>query len=170
MDIASLWNRGLEWIKKFRWAIVILLIGILLMLVPSKKDTHSTTSQSTVVEKSNDMTITSDQLEAILSKVKGAGKVEVMLTYASSERMIYQMNERISSSGENNSHDKDTVVLSDGNRGQLPLVSQTFTPEYLGAVVICQGADDPSVCLALSDAVSKATGLKTNQITVLKMK
>jgi stage III sporulation protein AG len=40
----------------------------------------------------------------------------------------------------------------------------------MGAVVIAQGADDPSIKLAIVDAVTKATGLGANKISVLKMK
>jgi stage III sporulation protein AG len=40
----------------------------------------------------------------------------------------------------------------------------------MGAIVLCQGADVPSVRLAIVDAVSKVTGLVANQISVLKMK
>ena len=55
-------------------------------------------------------------------------------------------------------------------RADPGLVRQVNPPEYLGAVVLCQGADNPSVKLSIVEAVSKATGLTTDRITVLKMK
>jgi len=36
--------------------------------------------------------------------------------------------------------------------------------------VVCQGADDPAVRLAVSQAVSSVTGISTDRISVLKMK
>ena len=47
---------------------------------------------------------------------------------------------------------------------------QVNPARFLGAVVVCQGADDPQVRLQVIDAVSKATGLRSNCIAVLKMK
>jgi hypothetical protein len=40
----------------------------------------------------------------------------------------------------------------------------------MGAIVVCQGADSPSVKLAITQAVAKITGLGTDEICVLKMK
>ena len=45
-----------------------------------------------------------------------------------------------------------------------------LSPTYLGAVIVCQGGDSPTVKLAIVEAVSNATGLSADKITVLKMK
>ena len=50
------------------------------------------------------------------------------------------------------------------------MVRQILSPEYLGAVVVCQGANDVQVRLAVVEAVSKVTGLGADKISVLKMK
>jgi len=49
-------------------------------------------------------------------------------------------------------------------------VQQVNPPTYLGAVIVCQGADSASVRLAIVSAVGSVTGLSTDKITVLKMK
>jgi stage III sporulation protein AG len=64
----------------------------------------------------------------------------------------------------------ETVLRTNSNRADEALVEQILAPEYLGAVVVCQGADDPTVRLAVSEAVSKATGMGADRISVLKMK
>ena len=75
------------------------------------------------------------------------------------------------SSGESGSGIRsNTVTITDSERSQSGLVKQVNPPTYLGAVVICQGADDPEVRLSVVNAVSKATGLGANKISVLKMK
>jgi stage III sporulation protein AG len=43
-------------------------------------------------------------------------------------------------------------------------------PEYLGALVVAQGADNATVRLELLRAVASLTGLGTDRITVTKMK
>ena len=103
------------------------------------------------------------ELEAILSNIKGAGRVQVMLTVASGEQVIYQTD---SSSADR----QDTVIINGENRVQDGLVQQIISPTYRGAIVLCQGADSANVCLAIKEAVSKVTGLDSSKISVLKMK
>ena len=45
---------------------------------------------------------------------------------------------------------------------------KTVSPQYLGAVVVCDGADSPQVQLAVTQAVAQFTGLSTDRISVLK--
>ena len=67
-------------------------------------------------------------------------------------------------------YQRDTVILSDSGRNQSGLIKQINPPKYLGAIILCQGADSASVKLALMEAVSNATGLTTDRISVMKMK
>ena len=110
------------------------------------------------------------ELSALLSKIEGVGKVEVMLTIRSGETTYYQRDEDISSNSDSSSLRQETIVLTDSERNEHPLITQVLPPQYLGAVIVCQGADQPSVKWAIVEAVSKATGLGADQITVLKMK
>jgi stage III sporulation protein AG len=64
----------------------------------------------------------------------------------------------------------ETVIITDAQRAQQGLVKQVNPPVYLGAVVVCQGADRASVRLAIVEAVANATGLGADKISVLKMK
>ena len=105
----------------------------------------------------------------MLSKVHGAGNVEVMLNVSQGEKTIYQVDEDLSEGDSSSSSQTQTVILSDSQRNEYGLVQQINPPTYLGAIVLCQGADDPVVKLALVDAVSKITGLNANQISILKM-
>ena len=64
----------------------------------------------------------------------------------------------------------ETVIVNDKDRNQKGLIQQILAPEYRGAIVVCQGADDATVRLAIIEAVADATGLGTDRISVLKMK
>ena len=105
-------------------------------------------------------------LEEILSQIQGAGRVQVLLTQREGERTVYQTDEDSTSSGIRS----DTVLLNGSDRSQTGLVQQVNPPTYLGAVIVCQGADSASVRLAIVSAVGSVTGLSTDKITVLKMK
>ena len=40
----------------------------------------------------------------------------------------------------------------------------------VGAIIVCQGGDSPTVRLNIVEAVSNVTGIGSDRITVLKMK
>ena len=78
--------------------------------------------------------------------------------------------EDISSGERNDNQRSDTVIITGEGRAQTGLVRQVISPEYLGALIVCQGASDAKVRLWVVDAVMRVTGLTSDKITVLKMK
>lgn len=168
MDIKNLYSRICTQVKKYRFALLILLTGIALLLIPTSRE-KETVKQEVPITAKNTHEVTSESLGAILSQIKGAGKTEVLLTCLSGERTVYVFDERITTGENGTDQETKAVILSDADRQEDALIEQILAPEYLGAVVVCQGADDPRVALAVSDAVSKATGLGTDRISVCKM-
>ena len=154
------------WIKEYRYVILVLIIGILLMMLPQGK-TEEKKDDNVLIPETEAVETLQEQLEQLLSLVQGAGKVRVLLTEAEGERVIYQTD------GEQRSQDSkraDTVIVSDSARAESGLVQQILPPSYMGAIILCQGADSASVRLSLIEAVSNATGLSSDRISVLKMK
>lgn len=162
MDRIAVTEKAMEFLRKYRYVALVLLAGIILMALPEKK-TQDPSPPAAQEEAEPDL---QEALEEILSQLSGAGKVRVLLTKASGEETIYQT-DRDSSLEDQRT---DTVVISGADREELGLVRQVNPPEYLGAIVVCQGADNASVKLAIVEAVAKATGLTTDKISVLKMK
>lgn len=157
-----------QWFKlleKYKYLVLVVLIGVVLMLLPTQSGSKEETAQQRT-EQRQESNI-SQQLADILGKINGVGKVEVMLTQASGEQTIYQTDD---SAGDSGSGRQDTVIITDQNRGQSGLVLQVNAPKYRGAIVVCQGADSATVRLAVVDAVSKVTGLDSSRISVVKMK
>ncbi len=152
----------LAFLGKYKFAILILALGLLLMAIPGKTESAASV-QETQPEPERDV---AQELSQILSQIQGAGKVEVLLTLEAGEETLYQYDENLSDSAQN----RDTVTVTDGQRGQTGLVRQVLPATYRGAVVVCQGADDPRIRLAIVEAVSMATGLGADRISVLKMK
>lgn len=154
-------------ISKYRYPIVILIIGLVLLLLPGRQGETESPINQTVVQQQPDLT---QQLTQTLSQISGVGRVKVMLTIAEGEKTIYQYDEDLSKGENSSSVRQETIIVTDANRNQQALIHQILAPKYLGAVIVCQGGDDPSVKWAVVEAVSKATGLGANQISVLKMK
>ena len=67
----------LLFLKKYRYALLVLMIGLVLMCLPGSRKETSPTVTSTQTEKPS--VTMEQQLEAILSQIQGAGKVKVML-------------------------------------------------------------------------------------------
>lgn len=162
MAIKNLLNKVMGHTKKYRYGIWILIIGLVLMCIPSISQNRAE-NKKTVEPVLQEPTQSADaQLAEILSSIEGAGKVKVLLTISEGERTVYQTNV--------NGTQVSTVVVTDAQREQNGLVMQVISPVYLGAIVVCQGADSPKVRLAVVEAVSNVTGLGADRISVLKMK
>lgn len=152
-------------INKYKYAVVILIIGVILLLIPGKS-TKEKQGDSLPAEQVASYSLTSKDLAEILQTIDGAGEVQVMLSVASGEKTQYISNEDIS---ENNTR-SDTVIITDADRNEAGLIERIDPPIYRGAIVVCEGADSAQVRLSITQAVSKITGLSTDNICVLKMK
>lgn len=151
-------------VKEYKYVALILAIGILLMLLPEKQEMPD----SAPVQSSEGNL--QAQLEEILSQIRGVGKVRVLLTVESGEKTLYIRDEDRSESSENSQTRSQAVIITDSDRAQQGLISQVLPPSYLGAVIVCQGGDQPEVKLAVVEAVCDAVGLTADKISVLKMK
>lgn len=158
----SLKQRLLKLVKQYKYVALILTAGLVLMLLPEKQ----TVEQAVIPTSTAEPASMENMLEDILTQIHGVGKVRVLLTVAEGEQVIYVYDEDRSETDQR----RNAVIITDGSRAQAGLVSQVLPPCYLGAVIVCQGGEDPSVRLAVVEAVCDATGLTADKISVLKMK
>ena len=168
MELKKLPEKFSIFFKKYRYAFLIVGIGLILMLLPERLDKSETISTNTGTVAHTEASV-EQRLAEILGAIRGAGKVRVMLMISAGEEVLYQTDEDTDIGEEASSARSDTVTVTDAQRNQVGLVRQVNPPVYKGAVIVCQGGDDPQVRLAVVDAVSKLTGLGANRISVLKM-
>ena len=161
MDRGELMQKAGDLLRKYRWPILVLVIGVILMLLPSAEPHDSVTPAASQAEKPG----MDQELAHILSQIQGAGEVRVLLTESSGAQTVYQTDV----DGTQDRHEK-TVIITGADRSQAGLVQQVIPPKYMGAIVVCHGADNATVRLAIVEAVSKVTGLGADRISVLKMK
>jgi stage III sporulation protein AG len=169
MEIKPLKEKIQNAMSKYRYAALVLVIGLALLLLPGK----STQRQAEIADDTPTVDRLAAEVEAlteILQSIQGAGKVQVLLSIGAGEEIIYKTNTEISNSGDSGITKIETVIVTDSQRNEEGLITQINPPKYLGAVVVCQGADSPVVKLAIMQAVSKITGLGADAICVLKMK
>lgn len=168
MDIKGLSGKLQGLIGKYKYAIIVVIVGLILMLIPSNIG-QDRQSVSDIPVENNSLYLTSEALSKILQSVEGAGRVQVLLSTASGEKTLYQTNNDTSSSNSETQTNSETVIVTDAQRNEAGLITQINPPTYLGAIVVCEGADSAAVRLAVTQAVAKITGLNADKICVLKM-
>lgn len=156
-------------IGKYKWILLVLAIGLLLMVFPEEKK-EAISSSAAMERQEVKQNSLQKELEQILSQLEGAGKVQVLLTEAMGQQTFYQTDQNVRKTMDSEEMQKDTVILTQADRSGGGLVSRIDPPKFLGAVVLCQGADKATVRLAVVEAVATATGLGADKISVCKMK
>ena len=143
-----------------------MMLGLGLMLLPDQTTEEPQPPAYTEAREQEDLP---QRLEEILSRIEGAGEVKVLLTERVGPEQIYQTDlEQEEEEGGTRSSGQ-TVILENAERTESAIPVKTLGPEYLGAVVVCQGADNARVRLAVVEAVRCATGLGADAISVQKM-
>lgn len=167
MEWRNAGERGKELLKKYRMVFLVVFSGLLLMMIPDGGKNPEVSIQEIGNSPQQDL---QQSLQEILSMIHGAGKVAVLLTEKKGAETIYQIDADLSvrEGAENQKH--STVITVNAAREETGLVRQINPPVLQGAVIVCQGGDDPKVKLAIVDAVMGATGLPSHCISVLKMK
>ena len=120
------------------------------------------------------------RLEDILSTVRGAGKVRVLITYATAgERVaatVSTLDESVSETSggttatrsEQSREMRQPATVTTGE-GQSPIILVEREPEIRGVIVVAEGAADPTVRLSLQRAVQAVTGVPLSCIEVFEM-
>lgn len=122
-----------------------------------------------------------EQLSEILSKISGAGKVSVMITYNSGKELVTQKDksrvdkvtdEKDTDGGtrviNESSIDDKTVMVSQQGGSSQPIVVKEINPEIKGVVVVAEGAKDSKVKLKISKAVQTVLDVPAYRVTVLE--
>lgn len=153
--------------RKYKFVLLILFAGVLLMLLPTGADKREVKTEEQSRETFS-LEETERKMEEVLGKIQGTGKLQVMLTLKSGSRLqLAEDTDRDEGDGEVSSR-RETVTINRGSGYEDIVVTQQFYPAYQGAVVVCQGADQAAVRLAVTEAVAVLTGLSSDRITVVK--
>lgn len=183
-------------LKKKDRLIILLLGGILLLVIalPVSGDKDEKSGKETIIsegmskkaaketEAEDYASYLESKLEDTLSRVKGVGKVKVMVTLeTSAERIVEKdvnsesesVQETDSQGGSrsttNRSSSQTTVYEGDGNTSSgTPYITKELTPVVGGIVIIAQGGDDPVTVKNITEAVQALFEIDTHKIKVMK--
>lgn len=173
IDLAQ---KGIALLKKYKYAALVFLIGIAILLLPIGKSSGKAEDAPVTEAQTDDGYVREleERLSGLLSQIAGAGGVQVLLTLQTGSRTEYQTDLQQSNDADGtetrSSEERKTVILSEGSAYDKAAVSAVHYPQFQGALILSEGAELPSVRLDLIHAVAALTGLNSSQITVVKLK
>ena len=177
-------------------AVIIIIIGIIVIIaagtfLSSSKNTADIentavgqeSTQAAALPQSNTADSTEDELAAILSKMQGVGRVDVMITYVSGKENIpaYDIKKNESSTDEKDSgggtrsinqgeYDSSVVYEDKQGGGKSPVILKELQPVVKGVVVVTDGAGSPEVKERILNAVQVLMDIPVHRIQVIQMK
>lgn len=80
-------------IGKYKYALIVLLAGVFLMLLPSRQE-RTTAAEPSAGAPASEISEMQDALAKLLSKIDGAGRVEVLLSLEYGAESYYQSDEK----------------------------------------------------------------------------
>lgn len=190
----------MEWINKLKKfdlkkikkdnLLILLLAGLLLIVIAVPVENKETEKKETVKEaepvieetQTDYISVQEAKLKSILSKVEGAGEVEVMITLRASKELIIEKDtpstvtsseEEDSTGGKRSSSERTTnettVYNQDGSGSTSPYVIKEIEPEIEGIIVLAKGGDDPIIAKNISDAILALFRVEAHKIKVMKL-
>lgn len=140
--------------------IIILIIGIVLLMLPTKGEVQPEPTES--------ITNDEERLGRIISSIKGVSNADVMITYSTSEekRIAYETKTEKSDRGEagyEEGLDKEAIMAN----GEPVILSKIY-PKVKGVVVIAEGVGSVGARSEILEAVTTAFDISPNKVCILE--
>ncbi|MDD4495407.1 MAG: stage III sporulation protein AG [Eubacteriales bacterium] len=172
--------------------IVIIILGVIILVTASSifkpkgknaSEINDIPLQNTAVSQvKNYESELEERMEAILSGIEGAGRVEVMITFETGKEVIPAKNsnksksETIERDSEGGSRtvtqieaDENIAYESNGSE-QKPVIIKEIQPKVLGVVVVSDGGESPTIKEKITRAVQALVDVPLHKIQVFKHK
>ncbi len=173
----------LDFKKKLQYLAILLVVIVILAIyfanagAPANKEPAGSGAKPVSEAVSSSI---EEKLQETLSKIEGAGQVQVMITYESSAEIVPAVSVDTQTStttdeGEdgtsktNTENTQSEIVTVNGSEGGSALVLKEKSPPVKGVIVVAQGADDIRVKLSLLSAVETILNISPDQVDVYKM-
>lgn len=178
---------GLAENKKYRTVLIAVGLGLMALIFLSGffnsksekpvEETLASVDQTTVEDYAAQL---EDSLTAMLSRIKGVGSVEVMVTIEKGVENIYATEEKTSKQVSNDkSSDTDTrnqendntettyILVKGADGGQQAIAVTQIQPVVKGVVVVCDGGDNAAVEQQVIQAVTTALDIASTKVCVV---
>ena len=167
-------------VKHLDIVVAVAVVGLALIFGLSAFGGNTSTTTSNTIEKV-DYTSLENRVCEVLSQIKGAGNVKVMINFSDSGEII-------TATTSNSSTDKTTDTSASGDRTtesktdstspviikqdgkDTPLIVKEIAPEVLGVVVVAEGAGNVGVRINLLQAVQTLLRVDADKVEIFTMK
>lgn len=166
--------------KKLYYVVMIILAAVILCIYFSSMEA----SDNSDISGDNIMQIDFEnkddiekRMEEVLSQIKGAGEVKVMITYDSGPEIIpatsTSTENDVTTQGSETSREvtksQEEIVTIDSSGEKNALILKEIQPEIKGVIVISQGAGDISVKMNLFEAAKTLLNISADKVDVFEM-
>ncbi len=163
--------------KRFEIAVYALLaaLGVGICLLTGINGGEKAASSSAAPATAPAQPDTEARLCEVLSKIRGAGAVDVMITYETGVELVPAMSadtqSSITTGSESTSENRvESSRPVTGSGGSEPIVLTERQPRVRGVIVVAEGAADISVRIDLQNAVRALLGVELDKVEIFEMK
>ena len=178
--------KKLKSIKNIEIIVAVIIIAVMILIylgslgsktpdISSNKTPNSEIQYTSAIQYAKDL---EQKLENTLSKLQGAGQVNVVVTLQSSSELIIsktvettKKTESVTNKGVTTKTENIEIVekpiIIDGKNGEEPIVLLEVMPKIAGVVVVCEGAKDVNVKLNILKAIQALITIPNGNIEIL---
>ncbi|MBE7023296.1 MAG: hypothetical protein IJ285_04625 [Clostridia bacterium] len=164
--------------RKNKWLIIFVVIAVGILALGSC-DGENNNKQETIVTETTSNNIAyakemAENLEKMLSSVKGAGTVKVMMSFETMDEKVLAVNKKNSLETEiteqgsaNNSLEEENIIIVGSGGDEKPYILRENLPAPSGILIAATGAENESVRLELYEAAKALYGISGHRIKVV---
>ena len=157
--------------------IILICIILVLFLFLSELFTHNDKKEKedeAVYSSSKYTAELENKLENIVSSIDHAGKCKIMITLDTGEENVYARESKNQSEDKTefskSSDEYEYVILKNSSSKENGMLLKVVEPNVRGVAIVCEGGDKATVKEDIICAVSSVLDIKSNQISITKMK
>lgn len=150
--------------KKLQYAIIVVFLVVIVIMFVFSSNTEKTTSQTEYDYIQNYVNSLENKLSDCLSKVKGAGKVSVMITVESGMETVLAMSSTTKETSSGTETQTTPVIIN----GKTVVVKELY-PKITGVLIVAEGASNLLVMNKLQNATISLLDVNIDQIQILSM-
>lgn len=150
--------------KGFGFVFLALIAGIALLLIPSDGNKATPPNENETLTSFEYCTMLEQKAKSLICELPEIDDCEVFITLDKGYRYIYATDQHVKESGENKETDK-TIVLTQGDGGEAPIIIEEIMPCVAGVAVVCKGVNYQTQ-YRIIELVCALFDIKSNRISI----